>query len=47
VKSNEEVDATQVRFFTRHRWQLVTGGVPDKTRRMQVPPFLWQSVHPW
>jgi hypothetical protein len=29
VKSNPEVDATQVRFFMRHRWQLVTGGAPD------------------
>jgi hypothetical protein len=29
VKSNLEVRAKQVRFFMRHRWQLVMGGAPD------------------
>jgi hypothetical protein len=32
VKSNPDIDVTQVLFFTRHRWQLVTGRAPDKTR---------------
>jgi hypothetical protein len=31
VKSNSDAETVQVRFFTRHRWQLVTSSAPDKT----------------